>query len=445
MQFKKIISLVIVAATLFSLVSASLPVTAITADEMQYVRFSAMRHRNLSVTYSVNGKTGTFEDSWGYLGFIGRAVDQSGKVLNSPGVYSFGICTEGEKVGTGGPENAAMRDGELQPGSTEAYVYVQSDQIFDFSYTDENKPLPADWVFKCFYYANQIALERGINMAELEKGYWETDAELRELKKYNENKKNGTLSDKDILIDLSYCVQLCAKMIPNFMFETDENGTPVKFNYDLQIISATSDRGHRFKSEYRENDADVRDVMENCAEIIKRAIEDKDGISDKLFRIDEKGAWAVTNPDGQTVSRLTFYHTFNPSYRGTYQRMGVFTTEYQNTKNPENRGKIEIYKTDTNGNHLQGAEFTISNIANPTVKEIITTDSNGYAATELKALDFGIYTIVETKFPDGYTKADGAPTSWRVTLSADTPNGVVTVNAVNDTKKTAPRKLLNPR
>lgn len=95
---------------------------------------------------------------------------------------------------------------------------------------------------------------------------------------------------------------------------------------------------------------------------------------------------------------------------------------------PIANGKIQIYKKDSDGNKLSGAEFTVFNSADKQVGKI-TTNTDGYAV--LERLEYGKYTVVETAFPTGYY-AGNYQTSWTVTLNENTPNATVTINAVNE-------------
>lgn len=93
------------------------------------------------------------------------------------------------------------------------------------------------------------------------------------------------------------------------------------------------------------------------------------------------------------------------------------------------QGSIEIYKKDEFGAALSGAYFTAVNTADPSGVFVIgPTDDKGYAKTQ--NIPHGTYLIKETVFPSGY-RSSGA-TEWTVTLNKDTPNGIVTVNAVNE-------------
>lgn len=94
----------------------------------------------------------------------------------------------------------------------------------------------------------------------------------------------------------------------------------------------------------------------------------------------------------------------------------------------EEKGYIEVYKKDTNGNALSGAVFVATNKDTGEQYKIGPTSSKGYAATE-KVLPFGTYTVKETVFPTNY-QASGQ-TEWTVTLNSNN-KGVITINAVNE-------------
>lgn len=94
-------------------------------------------------------------------------------------------------------------------------------------------------------------------------------------------------------------------------------------------------------------------------------------------------------------------------------------------------GFIEVNKKDPNGNALAGAYFTATNTATQTPYIIGPTDSTGYAISG--ELPLGTYTVVESVFPEGY-QASGE-SSWTVTLTADTPNMTITIDAVNELTK----------
>ena len=101
------------------------------------------------------------------------------------------------------------------------------------------------------------------------------------------------------------------------------------------------------------------------------------------------------------------------------------------------KGSIEIYKKDINGKNLSGATFKATNTKDSIkVYYIGPTDSNGYAISEggknEPSIPYGTYTIVETKFPKNY-EASGK-SSWTVTLDKNTPNHIITINAINKLK-----------
>lgn len=93
----------------------------------------------------------------------------------------------------------------------------------------------------------------------------------------------------------------------------------------------------------------------------------------------------------------------------------------------QSTGFIEVNKKDPNGKSLSGAYFTAVDQSTGDKFVIGPTNSSGYAKSG--ELPLGTYKVTETVFPDGY-EASGQ-TSWTVTLTRDTPNMTITINAVN--------------
>lgn len=95
----------------------------------------------------------------------------------------------------------------------------------------------------------------------------------------------------------------------------------------------------------------------------------------------------------------------------------------------QSAGRLKIYKTDDSGNPLAGACFVATSIEDPTLQYLIgPTAEDGYAS--LDGINFGQYTIRETVFPTGYQTV--GQNEWTVTLDQNTPNGVVSIHAVNE-------------
>lgn len=91
-------------------------------------------------------------------------------------------------------------------------------------------------------------------------------------------------------------------------------------------------------------------------------------------------------------------------------------------------GSIEVNKTDEYGSALSGAYFTAVNVEDSSISFVIgPTNSSGYAIT--KDIPYAKYKIKESVFPSGY-QSNGI-SEWNVELNDKTPNGTVTVNAVN--------------
>ena len=94
----------------------------------------------------------------------------------------------------------------------------------------------------------------------------------------------------------------------------------------------------------------------------------------------------------------------------------------------QSTGFIEVNKKDPNGKNLSGAYFTAVDQATGDKYVIGPTDSNGYAKSG--EMPLGTFVVTETKFPAGY--GPSGQTSWPVTLTEDTPNMTITINAVNE-------------
>lgn len=90
-------------------------------------------------------------------------------------------------------------------------------------------------------------------------------------------------------------------------------------------------------------------------------------------------------------------------------------------------GYIEVYKTDTEGCSLSGAQFKAVNQDTGISYSIGPTNSNGYAISA--ELPYGTYRVTESVYPTGY-QSNGV-SAWTVTLGSNTPNGIITINAVN--------------
>lgn len=129
----------------------------------------------------------------------------------------------------------------------------------------------------------------------------------------------------------------------------------------------------------------------------------------------------------------------NPQYDGNTQDLAGFVQLTSGSTSSEQeiicfygttpklieKGYIEVYKKDTDGNLLDGAEFSVYDKNGAYVAKIGPT-VNGYAKSG--DLDLGTYTVVETKFPVNYREY--GQSKWTVTLSSG--NVKVTVNAVNE-------------
>ena len=96
----------------------------------------------------------------------------------------------------------------------------------------------------------------------------------------------------------------------------------------------------------------------------------------------------------------------------------------------QQQGAIEVTKVDENGKALSGAVFIATNTADSSIAfKIGPTNSSGYATTG-NTVPFGTYKVKESVFPAGYQSS--GTSEWTVTLDKNTPNGTITINAVNE-------------
>ena len=124
---------------------------------------------------------------------------------------------------------------------------------------------------------------------------------------------------------------------------------------------------------------------------LQTAVSSKDGIV--LFKDLVYGDYSVKETkalEGYTASKDPIEVSIeNDGYVYSYE-----------VKNNRIKGTIEIKKTDMNGSILMGAEFTLYDNSGKAISTQVS-DNNGIARFE--AVDYGSYTIKETKAPKGYT------------------------------------------
>ena len=142
----------------------------------------------------------------------------------------------------------------------------------------------------------------------------------------------------------------------------------------------------------------------------------KDIISDENGKIssdlDEPGRYIL-----REVETLEGYDKLVDDIEFEVENSDVGTTiDIGNVVNHKTRSKVEVKKVDKD-NHdvvLQGAEFTIKKDGEIIAKEV--TNEDGIARFE--NLEDGIYTIEETKAPEGYIKSDEVKT-FEVKISTE--------------------------
>lgn len=177
----------------------------------------------------------------------------------------------------------------------------------------------------------------------------------------------------------------------------------------------------------RNNTEAYQEALANCkpGDLIRMGTETKDWVHYAIYAGTYNGEHYcihVANDRGPEISIIRYQD--NPSSSKWSVPLAFYHFYWNDT---EEDGAIEIYKSDDNGTALAGAEFTATNNETGEKYVIGPTDSKGYAKAD--KIPYGTYTVVESKFPAGYQSS--GTSSWTVTLDKNTPNGTVTINAVN--------------
>jgi len=170
---------------------------------------------------------------------------------------------------------------------------------------------------------------------------------------------------------------------------------------------------------YKETDA-------NFENPVATATSDENGRVE--FKNIEYGKYAIKEtkaPEGYNLSEEILTATITEDGR-------VVKANPESISNKKIRGNIDFTKVDEDKNPLQGAEFSLykeadTNFENPVATA--TSDDNGHV--EFKSIEYGNYTIKETKAPEGYV------------LSSEVLSAAITENG--STVKANPESISNRR
>jgi len=136
-----------------------------------------------------------------------------------------------------------------------------------------------------------------------------------------------------------------------------------------------------------------------------------------------------TNYDYDNTAKLTFDNTYNataPTAKELTDDADVYSVPVKVYKYYKDSGNNEIAIT-------TGATFRLTDNANASSYQELTTDSNGYA--KFSSLKAGTYKLTETAAPHGYKKIDGTIKYVKIEVSAT--DGTVTVSeSTNNTNWT---------
>lgn len=163
----------------------------------------------------------------------------------------------------------------------------------------------------------------------------------------------------------------------------------------------------------------ITDAKIRASILIKKVDQDRNPLQGAEFTLyDTEGnvlQTAVSDEDGSASFKDIVYGSYlvketkvPEGYTASTDEIEVAVVEdgatyFYEIENTRIKGTIEISKTDTDGNALQGAEFTLYD---KDEKAIATAISGDDGIARFEAVDYGTYTIKETKAPKGYILND---------------------------------------
>ena len=115
---------------------------------------------------------------------------------------------------------------------------------------------------------------------------------------------------------------------------------------------------------------------------------------------DENGTITHNNKKYSLVEEGTDVTINNISYKATYSKNDNGTRVITNTKNSL---KMKIVKQSNGGVNLEGAAFTLKDANNASTSYTSNKEGIVYNAT----INYGTYTLTETKAPNGYSLLNG--------------------------------------
>lgn len=125
-----------------------------------------------------------------------------------------------------------------------------------------------------------------------------------------------------------------------------------------------------------------------------------DSYSYRELKEDENGTITHNNKKYSLVEEGTDVTINNISYKATYSKNDNGTRVITNTKNSL---KMKIVKQSNGGVNLEGAAFTLKDANNASTSYTSNKEGIVYNAT----INYGTYTLTETKAPNGYSLLNG--------------------------------------
>ncbi|MGX7244467.1 SpaA isopeptide-forming pilin-related protein, partial [Enterococcus quebecensis] len=212
--------------------------------------------------------------------------------------------------------------------------------------------------------------------------------------------KNGSVMANDYMSNLQSRISMSRSLSPRFFSPVSCGGVQV-IKYDGQTKARLS--GAQFTIYNRWNRA---------VQVIQSGY---DGIAEtRTLPLGNYSIRETKAPTGyQLENAVMRFSVFVPGQ--------VVCLTKCNTPLPNQKGSLQVVKTDGNNQRLAGAQFDVYNSNNQFVGRI-TTNINGVAT--LGNLSYGTYKLIEVKAPVGY-ELDATPKY--VTLSALSPNKVASI------------------
>ena len=222
----------------------------------------------------------------------------------------------------------------------------------------------------------------------------------------------SSYTDDTIKIDTKFAIRCMYYAAKNWQSNADLKGLS---KMGLSLATNATVRGYFSSSSVTGSTDYSKQIIKAVKTIRTLANADADKINSKITI----SGGVATFPNGSYTARAAFFTSSG------LQRVLIYEAQWQKNSTPDvpvdEKGAIEVYKKDGNGNALAGARFEATNTVTKEVYDIGPTNASGYAISKGGAsnpsIPIGTYTVKETVFPTNYTH--NGTTSWTVTVTAN--------------------------